>query len=87
MLGLRILAAEAQHRCAGDVGMVNVAGEQAAERLRILARAAAAALVGKEANAIEVGEDAFGTRCARLLCDARCRWPHCFETSCRTWLR
>ena len=40
--------------------MMNVAGEQAAERLRILARAAAAALVGEKANAVDVGKDAFG---------------------------
>ena len=64
MLDLRILAAEAQHGGAGDVGMVDVAGEQAAERLRVLARAAAAALVGEEANAVDVGEDAFGARVA-----------------------
>ena len=44
----------------GNIGMVNIAGEQAAESLRILACAAAAALMGEEANAVEVGKDALG---------------------------
>ena len=55
--GLCILAAQAQHGCACHVGMMNVAGEQAAERLRVLPRASAAALVGEEADAVEIGKD------------------------------
>ena len=57
---MRILTAEAEHGCAGDIGMVDVSGEQAAERLRVLARAAAATLVGEEADAVDVGEDTIG---------------------------
>ena len=56
--GLCVLAAQAEHGCAGDVGMMDVAGEQAAECVRILARAAAAELMGEKADAVEVGKDA-----------------------------
>jgi hypothetical protein len=59
---LRMLAAQAQHRCAGHVGMVDVTGKQTAQRLRVLARAAATALVGKKANAVEVLEDTLRAR-------------------------
>ena len=38
---LRVLAAQAQHRCPGHVGVVDVAGQQPAERLRVLACSAA----------------------------------------------
>ena len=69
-----MLAAQAQHGCAGDVGVVDVAGQQTAERLRILARAAAAALVGKKANAIEIGKDALGMR-RRQCCVGRVPLP------------
>ena len=55
---LRILAAKAQDRGSGHVGVMDVAGQQSAKSLRILARAAAAALVGEKANAVEIGEDA-----------------------------
>jgi len=58
---LRILASEAEDGGARDVGMVDIAGEQAAESLRILACAAAAALMGEKANAVDVGEDSFGS--------------------------
>jgi hypothetical protein len=58
--GLCILAAKAEHRSSGDVGMMNVAGQQAAEGLRILTRSTAAALVSKKADAVDVGEDAVG---------------------------
>ena len=87
MFGLRILAAEAQDGGAGDVGVVNVAGQQPAESLRILARAAAAALMGEEADAIDVGEDALGARLRRHLRRASLSPLACRLTSLRTWLR
>ena len=68
--GLRVLAAEAEHGGAGDVGVVNVAGEQTAEFTRILARAAAAKLVGDEADAVDVGKDALGAGAVRRCCGA-----------------
>jgi hypothetical protein len=37
--------------------MMNVSGQQAAERLRILARPAAASLVRKKSNAVKMGKN------------------------------
>ena len=61
---LRVLAAEREHGGAGDVGMHDVAGEQAAQCTGVLARAAAAAVVGEEADAVEVGERSASRRAA-----------------------
>nr|GFD54219.1 hypothetical protein [Tanacetum cinerariifolium] len=54
--GLRILAAQAEHRSPGHVGVRDVAGEQAAQALRILPDAAAAAFVLQKPDAVHVGE-------------------------------
>src|SRR5579871_1809957 len=62
---LRVLAAEAKDGCARYVGVVNVARKQSAKRLRILTSTAAAALVRKKANAVDVGEDSL---CAGWTC-------------------
>jgi hypothetical protein len=48
--------------------MMNVSSQQAAERLCILASAAAASLVGKKSNAVEVGKNAIRLcRCTRII--------------------
>ena len=65
--GLRVLATEAEHRSSGDVGVVDVAGEQTTKGLRILPRSAAAAFVGEEADSVDVGEDTFGTRLRQIF--------------------
>ncbi len=57
---LRVLAAETQDRGAGDVGMMNVAGEEAAEISGVFAGASAAALVHQELDAVEVTKN-FGS--------------------------
>ena len=46
--------------------MMDVASQQSAERLRVLPRAAAAALMRQEANAVYIGKDALGARCRKL---------------------
>jgi hypothetical protein len=59
---LCVLAAQAEDRGSGDVGMVNVAGDQSAEIVGIFPRAAAAAFVQQEANAVNVREKAVALR-------------------------
>jgi len=53
---LRVLAAEAENGGSGDVGMIDVSGEEAAEIVGIFARAAAAAFVRQEFDAVDVRE-------------------------------
>src|SRR5690348_8976202 len=53
---LRVLAAEAQDRGSGDVGMDDVIGEQCAKVLRVFASRAAAAFVKEELDAVDVFE-------------------------------
>src|SRR5579859_5736005 len=55
-IGLRMLASQTQHGCSRDVGMMEVPGDQAAEISRVLARAAAAALMGEKLYAVDVLE-------------------------------
>src|ERR1019366_3662907 len=65
-----VLAAQARYLCSGYVGVVDVASQQAAECLRVLARAAAAALMGKKADAVDVREDSLALcHCRHLGCD------------------
>ena len=56
--GLRILAAQAEYSGAGHVGVRDVAGQQAAQRLRILPDTAATALVREKPDAVHVRERA-----------------------------
>ncbi len=62
--------------------MVNVSGEKAAESLRVLASASAAALVSEKADAIDVGKDSlaarrgFGMRTAFSICLSRDHLSH-----------
>src|SRR5579884_3050148 len=53
---LRMLATEAQHSGSCNIRVIDVSGNQTAQIGRIVARAAAAAFVQKEANAIEMFE-------------------------------
>src|SRR5262249_41003009 len=53
-LNLRMLAPEAQHCGAHDVGIMNVPGDEAAKVVRVLKRAAAAALVQKKSDSINI---------------------------------
>src|SRR6266568_4698313 len=62
---LRVLAAEAENRGARNVGMMDVAGEQAAESVGIFTRAAAAAFVHQEFNAVNVSKHS-RRRCSGL---------------------
>ena len=63
--GLRVLATEAEHSGAGDIGVMNVAGEQTAKLACILPRTAATQLMSDKADAIDVGKDAFRARGVR----------------------
>ena len=56
---LCVLAAQAQNRGARNVGMMNVTRDQAAEIIGIFARAAAAAFVHQEFDAINIFEYAW----------------------------
>ena len=51
-----MLAAEAENSGSGDVGMIDVSGEEAAEIVGIFTRAAAAAFVRQEFDAVDVRE-------------------------------
>src|SRR5437588_2302188 len=53
-VGLRVLAPKAQHRRTGNVGMVQIPGNQSTEVPGIFARAAASPLVGEELDSIHV---------------------------------
>ena len=53
---LQVLATEAEHGHPGHVGVIGVGSQQLTQHRRILARAAAAALVGQEFDAIHVGK-------------------------------
>ena len=53
---LGVLAAEAEHGGSGDVRAVDVSGQQSAQGLCILARAAAAKSMLKKFDAIDVGK-------------------------------
>jgi hypothetical protein len=57
-VNLSVLAAEAEHGRSGNVRIVQISGDQPAEIVRVLARAAATAFMQKEPDAINVGEDA-----------------------------
>jgi hypothetical protein len=57
---LSILAPETQDRCPGDIRVMNIAGEQAAKSARIIASAAAAALVQQELDAVNVWKNPSG---------------------------
>src|ERR1700682_5777666 len=59
---LRMLASEAQNRSAGNVGMMNVAGQQPAQICRVLMRAAAAAFVHEKFYAVDVAKYSRGSR-------------------------
>ena len=54
--------------------MMDVAGQQSAKRLRILARAAATALMGKKTHAIKIRKDALALFYGW---DFRCGVFHC----------
>src|SRR5580698_7365421 len=62
-----MLAAQAQHRCARHVGMMDVTGKQPTQRLRVLARAAATTRMRKEANAVKIREDTLRSRIGNHL--------------------
>ena len=51
---MRVLAAEAEDGGSRDVGMIDVPGQQAAKIVRIFARAAAAAFVRQEFDAVHI---------------------------------
>ncbi len=53
---LGILAAQAEHRGAGNVRMMNVAGDQGAKIVGVFARAAAAAFMKQELDSVHVGK-------------------------------
>ena len=54
---LGILATETQHRRAGNVGMMDVTGEQATERFGILTGAPTAAFMHQEPYSVDIGKD------------------------------
>ena len=62
---LRVLATEAKNRGASNVGMMNVACEQATEIVRVFASAAAAAFVHKKFDSVDVAKE-FRRRRSRL---------------------
>src|SRR5215469_4024089 len=64
-LDLGMLTAEAQNGGASHVGVMNVTGEQAAQIVGILTRAAATAFMYKEFNAVDVAKHS-GRRFSRL---------------------
>src|SRR6266699_1254276 len=55
---LRVLTAQAQYRCTGNVGVVNVTGDEGAEVVGVFARASTATFVKQEADAVDVLEQA-----------------------------
>ncbi len=69
---LRVLAAETQHRGAGNIWMMDVTGKQTAERLRILPRAPATALMHQEPYSVDIGKNPLrSTASIRALRGAR----------------
>ena len=65
---LRMLAAQAEHRCSSHVGMMNVAGNQSAQIARILPRPAAAAFVKQKTNAVHIFENPRTLRTCDVFC-------------------
>ena len=59
---LGMLTAETEDRCASDIGMIDVSGEQSAKRIRILSSAPAAKAMFEEFHAVHEREkrDRFG---------------------------
>jgi hypothetical protein len=65
---LRILASQAEDGGPGNVGVMNVSGDQPAQQPGIVPGASAAAFVGEKFDAIDVREDrAASGGCARRL--------------------
>src|SRR5215472_8528000 len=54
---LRVLAAEAQHRRTGNIGMVDVARDQTAEIVRVFPRPATSSLMEEKPDAIHIGKE------------------------------
>jgi hypothetical protein len=57
-VNLSVLAAEAEHGRSGNIWIVQISGDQPAEIVRVLARAAAPSFMQKKLDPIDVGENA-----------------------------
>src|SRR5258706_11542365 len=53
---LCILTTQTQYRCTGDVGIMDISGEEGAQCFRVLPRAAASTLVGEKFYSINIPE-------------------------------
>src|ERR1700744_2686851 len=64
---LRVLAAQAQHGGASNIGMMNVTGEQSAKGLGILTCAAAAPFVHQESHPVHIGKTLLGRAGSKIV--------------------
>src|SRR5438552_1154437 len=67
-VNLSVLAAEAEHGSSGNVGVMQISGDESAEIVRVLARPAATTLMKEKLDAVNIGENAGSRRSVAFFC-------------------